>query len=271
LYYLFLIIYFFIVPLLENTQFVPFNEQIYFWIYLQNIGMTFNWNITGPAHYWSLAVEEHFYLFWPLLVFYLNKKGIKIAVFGIIVLALVTRILLVTNGYGVFYFTLARVDELALGALLAIWELNGRLVPANSKKFLWLIVLVLIPTLLLWALTGGQGLDIIQITKFILLALCYLGLIGWVITSSDSNIVKKALKNKWLSYTGKISYGLYVYHPLCFMLIKKHLEPNNIILYFILSFVSAFVVASLSYYLFESKFLHLKKYFEYNTAHNKLY
>ncbi|TRW22589.1 acyltransferase [Flavobacterium zepuense] len=266
LYYLFLIIYFFVVPALEHTQIVPFNEQIYFWVYLQNIGMTFNWNLSGPNHYWSLAVEEHFYMIWPLLVYYLSKKGIKIAIFGIIIMALITRILLINNGYGVFYFTFARVDELALGALLAIWEINERLKSENSKKFLLLALTALVPTILLWTVTGGKGLDIIQITKFILLALCYLGLIGWLITVNETNIIKKSLKHKWLSYTGKISYGLYVYHPLCFMLIKRHLQPDNILLYFVLCFVSAFILASMSYYLFESKFLHFKKYFEYNTS-----
>lgn len=266
LYYLFLILYFFVVPFIENTPLISFNEQIYFWIYLQNIAMTFDWNISGPRHYWSLAVEEHFYLFWPILVYYLSKKGIKLIIFGIVLLALIVRILLINNGYGTFYFTLARIDELALGALLAILEVNRMLIAENSKKFLMLMVAVLIPTMFLFMFSEGKGMDIKQITKFSLLALCYMSFIGWVITSKDSNLVKKILNSKWLSFTGKISYGLYVYHPLCFTIIANHIHTKNVFIYFLLCFVTAFVVASLSYYLFESKFLHLKKYFEYKTV-----
>jgi len=231
--------------------------------------MTFNWNITGPNHYWSLAVEEHFYLFWPLLVYYLSTKGVKMAIFSIIAIALITRILLVNNGFTVFYFTLARIDELAIGALLAIWEVNGKLTQKNSKKYLLLTGFALIPTLLLWTVTGGKGMDIIQICKFILLSACYLGLIGFVITTGDSNFLKRFLKIKPLMFVGKISYGLYVYHPLCFYLINKYAKPESFFVHFIFSFTVAFIVSALSYYLFESKFLHLKKYFEYNTSNNK--
>lgn len=44
LYYFFLAIYFFLIPIIKNTSFIPFNEQFYFWVYLDNIPMTFKWN-----------------------------------------------------------------------------------------------------------------------------------------------------------------------------------------------------------------------------------
>ncbi len=116
LYYLFLIIYFYVVPIITNTQQIPFSKHFYFWIYLQNFAFTFNWPIDGPNHYWSLAVEEHFYLFWPIIVFYLKIKDIIKVIFVLIIVALFTRFLLLKFGYGVFYFTFSRMDELVIGA-----------------------------------------------------------------------------------------------------------------------------------------------------------
>ena len=63
LYYFFLALYFFIIPLIQHVPSVPWDHQFSYWIYLQNFAMIFGWSQTGPGHLWSLAIEEHFYLF----------------------------------------------------------------------------------------------------------------------------------------------------------------------------------------------------------------
>ena len=77
LYFLFLLFYYVAYPLVLNEKFVSFHNQIYYWVYLQNFALTFNWTSVGPLHLWSLAVEEHFYLIWPLLVYLLDIKWLK--------------------------------------------------------------------------------------------------------------------------------------------------------------------------------------------------
>ena len=226
--------------------------------------MTFNLKNSGPDHFWSLAIEEHFYLFWPVLIYYLNLKRITNTILFIIILAFVTRIFLIENHYTVFYFTFSRIDELAVGALLAIWELKGRLTSKNSKRFILLFCSILSPTLILWTFTTGLGFDAIQIVKFIVLSFFYFSLIGLMLTINETNWFRKIFTLKPLTYTGKISYGLYVYHPLCFLLLKNYYKANSIFTSFILSFAFCYLVATLSYYLFESKFLLLKKEFEYS-------
>lgn len=263
LYFLFLIIFYFIIPLFEKTPIVPFRSQIYFWVYLQNVAMTFNWRNSGPVHFWSLAVEEHFYLFWPFLIYFLDKNKIKILIILLIILALLTRFILIKNNYPVFYFTLSRMDELAVGAILALLEREGRLKFKDANKFLLLIGLLIIPTIALWTFTTGLGLDAIQISKFILLSFSYFSLIGLVLTLKDTNWFKKILRLKELSYTGKISYGLYVYHPLCFYFLNTYTKLNSVLISFVLSFALTYVIASLSYYLFELKFILLKNNFKY--------
>lgn len=265
LYYLFLIIFYFLIPVIENTEFVPFEQQIYFWVYLQNFAITFNWNSNGPQHFWSLAVEEHFYFIWPLLIYYLDKKRIKVAIYSLILIAFLVRLILVINHIEVFYFTFCRMDELAVGALLAVWEVNGKLDNYKANNFIKMAAVLLIPTLGLWIFTSGMGLDLVQVIKFILLAFCYFCFIGFAITTNENHWLKIFLRNRFFSYAGKISYGLYVYHPLCFLFVNTHLQLNSIIISFMVSFALCFLIASASFYLLESKFLSFKNKFNYNA------
>lgn len=264
LYYLFLGIFYFLMPLLEKTAFVPFQQQIWYWVYLQNVAMTFNWNNFGPDHFWSLSVEEHFYLFWPLIVYFFTTGGIKKAIAILIAVAFITRLILLKMNLGVFYFTLTRMDELVLGAFLAVLELEGKLKPGSAKKFILLFFIIMIPTLGLWVFFTGLHMDIIQVSKFILLAICYFSLIGMIITLKTGHWLKKILQLGGLSYTGRISYGLYVYHPLCFYIVKSYLPTGSLLLAFVLCFLVSYLTATLSYYLYESRFLTLKDKFQYN-------
>ncbi len=257
LYYLFLALVFFVVPLLQNIRIAPFSEQVWYWVYLQNIAITFEWKNAGPIHFWSLAVEEHFYLFWPLVVYCLEPKKIKVVIAVLIAAAFITRIILVNNGLETFYFTLARMDELAVGALLAILETEGKLKPSNANKFIWLFLLLIIPTLILWVLSTGQKLAAIQVSKYALLSFCYFSLTGFIISVKENHLIIKSLR--LFSYTGKISYGLYVYHPLCFFLIGYYFKIQSVLLLFLASFAFSYLAATLSFYLFENKFLTLKE------------
>jgi peptidoglycan/LPS O-acetylase OafA/YrhL len=74
LYYAFLIVWFFVLPILLNIPQAEFSDQLPFYLYLQNIYSTFRMPIAGPPHFWSLAVEEHFYLIWPVVVYYVPLK-----------------------------------------------------------------------------------------------------------------------------------------------------------------------------------------------------
>lgn len=270
LYYLFLFIYYVIVPVIEQVPFVPFSQQVYFWFYLQNFALTFDWNAKGPVHYWSLAVEEHFYLIWPCLIYFLNRRGIKIAMAGIIIGAFVCRFIMAQQGYEVFYFTFTRMDELVIGAVLAILEAEGKLL-GNAKKFIWLFIIVLIPTIILWGMTSGKAMTVIQATKYNLIGLTYFCLVGFVIAAGKDHFINKILCSRYFSFTGKISYGLYVYHPLCFGIIEAYFSDYPILLLFILTFGLAYLVASVSYFFFEAKFIALKKYFSYKEEQAKAY
>ncbi len=136
LYYFYLILVFVIIPFNHHVEIPDLSKQIYHWVYLQDFAITFNWDFVGPVHFWSLAVEEHFYLFFPLIVYYLKEKYLVYALAAIILSSIIVRYFLTkAHGYEVFYFTFSRLDELVLGAILAILEINKKLTADKAASF----------------------------------------------------------------------------------------------------------------------------------------
>jgi peptidoglycan/LPS O-acetylase OafA/YrhL len=263
LYYLYLLIFFFLVPLIKSVEIVPFSNQLGSYFYLQNFAMTFQWQgFSNPDHFWSLAVEEHFYLFWPLLIYYLPTKRLPQIVSIVFIISLITKHLLLTHGYIIGYFTFTRIDQLGLGALLAYYEFNGFLNQSKSKMFLIFIVLGA-------ALVGFtivfQDINYYfkEMIKYPILGFFYFSCTGWLIINTGSNLVNKFLELRFFKFSGKISYGLYVYHPLAILLLEHYFYTGNIYADFVLVFLITYIIAFLSFNYFESKFLVFKNKFSY--------
>ena len=121
LYYGYLVFHYLVLPMCFHYPVPAWEKQWWFWFYLQNIPAIFpGHNISGPGHFWSLAIEEHFYLFWPLAVWALSRRGFTWFALGTIVLAPVLRAIFLVQGWQVFYFTFTRMDALAYGGVLAL-------------------------------------------------------------------------------------------------------------------------------------------------------
>ncbi|MCS3798967.1 acyltransferase family protein [Niastella sp. OAS944] len=263
LYYFFLALIFIILPLISGKPFAPFNLQVYCWTYVQNFALAFRWDQVGPRHLWSLSVEEHFYLFWPLLIYLLSIRRIVGAIVLIIVMAFVIKYIMIEHDYAAYYFTFARIDELAIGALLAVLELKNKLTDKNANIYLLLSVVFAIPTIALLTIFTDINNSIIQIIKYNLLAFTFWSIVGYVISSRETTLVKRFLRSQPMVFAGKISYGLYIYHPLCIATIWSFSPKMNLALLFVFAVGFTFLAASASYYLLELNFLKLKRYFEY--------
>ncbi len=263
LYYLFLALIFIILPLLSGKPFPPFNLQVYNWTYLQNFALAFRWPHVSPRHLWSLSVEEHFYLFWPLLIYLLSIGKIVIASVLIMVIAFVTKYFMIEWDYIPYYFTLARIDELAMGALLAVLETKNKLIHKHANKFLLISMLLALPTIALLAIFTDLNNTFIHIIKYNLLAFTFMGMVAYVISLRETNWVKRFLCTRPMLFSGKISYGLYIYHPLCIATTWRVFPTMNPVLNFAIAVGFTLLVASTSYYLFELNFLKLKRFFKY--------
>lgn len=266
LYYLFLIIYYFIVPLINNTPIIHFSNSWYVWIYLQNFADTFHWQyVDGPPHYWSLAVEEHFYLFWPLIVFYVKETKLTNIIYMLILISWLTRIVLIINGFGAAHFTFSNVDALAIGALLALKEWNYGLESFSVKYFFTCFSIGVLSLLLIWVFVQGESVFFIQVIRSTFLGFLYYSFIGFVIALNEDNFFKKILTSNFLLFTGKISYGLYVYHQLIIHSYFDVFKTGYQILDFVICMLLVYGISSLSFYLFELQLLKFKKYFTYKN------
>ena len=259
LYYLALCIYLLSATFSNEGSASSPTSTWYYWPYLQNIAMTFRFNVSGPLHFWSLAVEEHFYLFWPVIIYYTSAKRLPFIVGAIVICTIMLRAILFYNGFEVFYFTGTTMDALAIGAMLAVKEKNSTLSKRSLTFYLNCFSFIIGSALVLWLFSGGKGLLIIQAFKGTFIASIYYLLLSMIINSHKGSLVKKLLNQKFLLYTGKISYGLYVYHVLCFSLYSKYFKTSYLLVDFLCCLLLSYAVASLSYYLLEAQFLSLKE------------
>ena len=102
-------------------------HQIWAWLYAVNIYIAKegDWSFSYLEHFWSLCVEEHFYLFWPAVVFLLVRRprvllAVCLAIAFGAMLARLTGSLMGLSWWTTYVLTPFRLDGLALGAFLAV-------------------------------------------------------------------------------------------------------------------------------------------------------
>ena len=218
----------------------------------------FTFGSVSMGHFWSLAVEEQFYLFWPALVWGFSTNKLKLMCGLAIPLGLAMRIILfygMNNAAGAFVFTPCQVDSLAMGALIAI------IVRERGQK----IAVSAWPL----ALTGGviwvascsdKGLLITAgATAFSIMSTGIL-LIGLYHPSG------KILANATLRAFGKYSYAIYVFHVLLLPFVLQSREKLGLLLFILLFAATSFCLGWLSWTLFERYFLRLKRFFPARTS-----
>ena len=124
LYYAVLLFAFVFLPIVSTLGTTIYREAAYYqgwlWLYVANVlmGIKSGYVFGGFNHFWSLAVEEHFYLFWPLVIYACNRRGAMLACAGCIWLSTASRVWLMAlgdNGIACYVLTPCRMDSLALG------------------------------------------------------------------------------------------------------------------------------------------------------------
>lgn len=234
-------------------------------------------------HFWTLAVEEHFYLVWPFVVFWLKRRR-PLLLFSAVVLVLCPVLRLVTKHYGMSYEdqhanTFCRMDSLLAGAVLAItfrsrWH-NAILRYAEAMLLAGL-ALSLIPMVLKYPVGSGlEGFLSAEDTalEYTWLALASAGLIACVLKHGPGRRVFSASPLRW---TGRYSYGIYVLHVPLFAYLQtplhhffsRMLPSKGAVVGFTGMTCAglAMVLAWCSYRFFEVRFLRLKRFFAYQRA-----
>lgn len=215
---------------------------------------------------WSLAIEEQFYLFIPLIVYFLPPKKLPYFITALIIIAIGLKI---HFGRGISdFYTPDRYIGLLLGILIAFFF--------NHKTFWnWIIVNKRIWSLVTF-LVFVCGAWMIKLDKyniifvFVWLAIFY-SLILITILSNKMNLFSRFCNQNWLKTWGKYSYGIYIIHiPVFYILNFVLFNEAKLVIndYFdlfkpVVSVVISFGLAFLSYHLMEKKFLNFGKKFSY--------
>ena len=182
-------------------------------VYLANVTILFGVPIQFGV-LWSLAVEEHFYLIWPLIVRNVTRRAVGVFAVAIAIVATVARVITWRLGYDYFaHYTWLVADGLALGSLLAVL-LRGSLGTRKGLKLISLAALLASALLILpdfplrHPLAGGA----LHITALNLLCT---GMMGGALLLGTSEWSFLA-EHRTLRFFGEISYGLYLLHMLVF-------------------------------------------------------
>ena len=274
IYYLVLLI----VWLAKFNSFLPeittdfYTHPIYYLFYLSNylLEKTDNWSdILSP--FWSLAVEEQFYIFWPLIMLTVHQKYLKLVIILTIISGIIFRFILFKTGYELGILMPGCIDTFAIGALWALVYFNEK----YSKILLKYLNIITIPAFIVFIIfsifPANEVLDILFFR--VLMAICCLFLVA---NATSDNGFKSpfgsVLDNNVFRFIGKISYGLYIFHMLVpafvlpiiitginrFFGINFHLTDS---LYKIVSLIILITLATLSWYFFEMPFNRLKRRF----------
>jgi peptidoglycan/LPS O-acetylase OafA/YrhL len=256
----------------QTHDFVGFSPWYYI-LFLQNL-FPLSQFVPVLAPTWSLGVEEQFYLVWPLLISLLPKRAFPVVITIALIASPLLRLATVHftgDWLYVYVATYCRADGLLVGAALAYWMRTESFSKARLLTVGRLaMALTIVP--IAWIFSRGiaaRGQQSILI--YTLLAIGFGGFIALALSPS-ATLWSRFLKFPVFQYIGKISYGLYLVHKLAFVVYEKSpLYPAitipgalrlNVVIAFVAEASFAIAVASLSWYLFETPVLKLKKHFE---------
>lgn len=223
-----------------------------------------DWSPWMIAHFWSLSVEEQFYLVWPWVILLLPARALAPAVAGTILMGVGFRAcVLMTPLAGsltpIWVLTPAAFDALGAGALLALLARNGRDLAPFSK--------LLLPASLLWLaidLSSRRGwlpdtLYLSYLTQDTISTVAFAALVATAHLNRDT-LFGKALGARPLVSCGRISYGIYLYHmPVLALLFTPFPDLDYGPRRFVIAGAATLIVAFLSWKLWERPFLRIKE------------
>jgi peptidoglycan/LPS O-acetylase OafA/YrhL len=285
LYYLVLFIAFVVLPRFPALHAVLVGEhasppQWPYWIYGTNFLIADRGWVHGWVDIsWSLAIEEQFYLVWPLVIWVCPPRVLALLCAAIIVAEPAARMWAresMMDPLPIYVLTWFRLDGLAVGALLAVAQRRG-LLPSLDR---WA------PAVIIAGVTGLIGVSIwgghtwwwnrpMQQYGYSLIALTGGAMLVSAISRPPDSWWPRMLSAGWLRAFGKYSYGLYLTHAPVMRAVREYVfNPDDYealviapwigqVLYYVASTAPAFAVAWLSWRLFEAPILRLKARFPY--------
>lgn len=260
LYYAALLFMFVLVPALRPSEASKIFEPrampwwSYF-VFLQNFRVPVITSATGLlAVTWSLAVEEQFYLVWPIVIRFCSVSRLRNMAIAIICVSPVLRFFLLRQHFDVYPNTFCRLDGLMAGALLAILFRSKSFSASRYVLWAWVAFIIALPAAVLTAQRVPWA--VYSFTALASACLVYLAL--W----SKQKWFQGLLANRFLIYTGTISYGIYLLEKIAPDVAQSFHLDKHPALVLPLTAAATYLLATLSWNLLERPCLRLKRLFE---------
>jgi peptidoglycan/LPS O-acetylase OafA/YrhL len=212
---------------------------------------------------WSLSIEEHFYIFYPLIFssLYQRKRVLIILLFGVLIICLLFRtyytkiyeIKDIANSV-IYYSTHTRIDSIVFGCLAALMYPKIKLKLNSIYLFFTVSIFLILISLLFrnWYFRETFRFSIQGVALFLLL----FSLLG----SNHLVSFKNILDSKYLILIGKLSYSLYLFHWFAIKVSNQYYSPFSTKWYFLFFFITV-LFSIISYYIIEKYFIKYRKYF----------
>ena len=297
LYYAFILIALFVIPRFLPALDAKFAERPVtswsYWLYVSNFYQTFY-----PTHHivfvsWSLAIEEQFYLVWPLVVFFASRKTLMRIAVGMLVGSFLLRVGVMLPASGWLNsiglepwrmannWTMFRLDGLAVGAWIALlirgkaWTIQSIVRPARIVGPIAAVALAGTVGLAYasgWRGGVGQSLPYVLI-GYVAIALMFGALLCVAVGAKSGSIVSRMFTGRALTMLGKYSYALYLLHVPVNVLIRDRLiDPTSAAgtgrqlalqgAFYVVSLSGSLALAWVSWHVMEKHFLKLKNLFQ---------
>lgn len=279
---------------LADPQYVRlYHEQGWLWAYLTNFELVFSPHLPVAhhfafAHFWTLAAEEQFYLLWPLVVYLCTPRALlRVCLAGLAAFATL-RIFCIAHHNEDAVFYLVRGDGLLAGAMLAClirqgWHAKNH---CRSARRAFVFLALLTPIFTGAAVVGlltpqfHRTLQILQALSPMHAVLLFWALMVVCLGGSPKEPIRRLLENRFFTFFGKLSYGLYVYHFLLLNLFDQYIlrrfitrvtsSPLTVPLYVAVGSTVCVVLALLSWHLYEKQFLKLKRFVPMGEADRRV-
>ncbi|HEX2853191.1 MAG TPA: acyltransferase [Opitutaceae bacterium] len=257
--------------------------QSWYWLYGTNllISLQGSWETTGSAffrvgHFWSLAVEEHFYLVWPFVVYFVPTKKLWTVCVTIAVSVFCLRsawFLWTRDWITADVWTPCRADSLVMGGLAAL-ALNSPM-PREVLKRYSARVFGIVGTGLVAALVAQVDREtslFVSTFGYTALAVFFAALILYVVLSGPGHWASGFFSGPTLRFFGRYSYGIYVYHMFVlsgfvvfsadkFFAQIVHSSLGGMVVSRLAALLVTLIAAIISWHLYEKQFLRLKRFF----------
>jgi peptidoglycan/LPS O-acetylase OafA/YrhL len=273
-------LYYLTLTILYLCNFPHLRETILWHVcYLSNVyyGLHDNW-LGHLSHFWTLGVEEQFYLCWPLLILFLPRQALLPVTLSMVAVAPLYRAAMATFAPSWYlasvWVPFASLDSLTMGALLALCGQPGW-ADFRQRSMRWMFwvggpLLAAVMCLQVAGIGRFGRLDTV-VLRFAMALFCF-----WLVGRTADGLpgaMGRVLTFAPIVYLGKISYGIYVIHNfvpdlLTWLATQTGLplavEPGLLAIPVCLAVSTA--LASFSWYAFEAPLNALKVYFPYRSA-----